>query len=377
MTTQTSAPIGSTGQSLEGVAVSTAAGANLFRESVVLADPNDPIGYAQVVSTQPASSATPYGAVMYLAGNPNISTTVNVTATALVTNTISTQVISSIPYFVAQSSAPWTMNGGVTISSVPTVSTQIVSSLPILVAQSTSPWTVGGTVSSQIVSSLPILVSQSTSPWTVGGTVSSQIVSSLPILVAQSTSPWTIGGTVSSQITSSIPLIVALTSTATAVISTWPLNTTQVNIVSSIPLFVAQSSAPWRETLDGGNLVSTAGGLTATTLVLANTLNTTVIKANQGKLYGVSLTSISSSNCFVRFYAASAAANVIASTGVPLYTLGVFASTIAKTDRQTEDWVSGINFSTGITIIAQQQIFTATTPVAPTASTCLLTVQYF
>lgn len=118
MTTQTSAPIGATGQSLEGVAVNTAAGSNLFRESVVAADANDPNAYAGVVSSQPSSSATPYGLVAWIAGTPNFSSTVNVTTSVNITTlaATSTQIVSSLPIWVSQSSAPWTINGSINVS---------------------------------------------------------------------------------------------------------------------------------------------------------------------------------------------------------------------------------------------------------------------
>ncbi len=329
MTTQTSAPIGSTGQSLEGVAVSTAAGANLFRESVVLADPNDPIGYGQVVSNQPASSATPYGAVMYLAGNPNISTTVNVTATALVTNTISTQVISSIPYFVSQSSAPWDMRGGINV----TAAAAVMSTWPL------------NTTLAQIVSSIPMAVVQSSGPWTVSATA-------LPDIRCQ-----------------------VNVSAATAVMSTWPLNTTQVNVVSSLPINVSQSTSPWVVVLS----TQTARGANYFTTTIANNLNTTVVKAGPGNLYSYAISNVSTTNVFVRFYDTSTASLVSPSSNA-VYIVGSPASTVSGTFTGLQLGDIGLAFSSGIAFLTQRaaQIQgSVASSAVPQASSVVISLTYF
>lgn len=221
MTTATSAPIGSTGMSLEGVAVNTPAGNNLFRESVVIADPNQPDGYAQVVSTQPIQG---YGLPVWILGSHSIS------GTTQVSGTVSTQIVSSIPFYVSQSSAPWTMNGAIAVTSNVTIQgTSSVNVLNTLTANVTNVplVTVQGTSSVNVISSVAHAIS---------GTVSTQVVSSIPFFVAQSSAPWLMNG-------------------ALAVTNSPNVNVTNVpaiNITSSIPFFVAQSSAPWTV-----NIVST------------------------------------------------------------------------------------------------------------------------
>jgi hypothetical protein len=151
------------------------------------------------------------------------------------------------------------------------------------------------------------------------------------------------------------------------VASSWPLSTTLVNVVSSIPFFVAQSSAPWIFS----EVASTAGGLQTLVLALQANLNTTVVKASAGQIYGIHGTNIGSSNVFVRFYAASSAANVIASTAVPIKVFGIPASSAPAINNDM-----GIACSTGITILTQQQPFTASSSIAPTASTAVITILY-
>ena len=60
--TVTSAPIGSTGQSLDGFGVNANV-PDAFRESVVLTDPTDPLAVVSIVSTQPISF---YGVPVWL-----------------------------------------------------------------------------------------------------------------------------------------------------------------------------------------------------------------------------------------------------------------------------------------------------------------------
>ena len=59
-------PIGDTGLRLDAVEVDTAAGANLLRETVVSADPENPEGLAKVTNTDPPADA--YGLVVRLLG---------------------------------------------------------------------------------------------------------------------------------------------------------------------------------------------------------------------------------------------------------------------------------------------------------------------
>lgn len=59
-------PIGETGEFLDSVQVDTPAGNDLHRETVVFADPENPLGLAKVTNTTPASDA--YGGVVRVAG---------------------------------------------------------------------------------------------------------------------------------------------------------------------------------------------------------------------------------------------------------------------------------------------------------------------
>jgi hypothetical protein len=331
VTTQTSAPIGSTGQSLEGVAVNTGAGTDLFRESVVLTDPNDPDAYGVVVSTQPQAM---YGPGVWVQGTPNVSVAalpaISLTGTTQVFGTTSTQIVSSIPFYVAQSSAPWDVRGAVAVTSNVTVqgtsSVNVISSIPFFVAQSSSPWTFNGGVS---VTNSPTV--------NVTNVPQVNITTSIPFFVSQSSAPWSVTGT------------------------------TSPNVVSSIPYWVSQSSSPWAFV----ETVSTAGGMSATTIALIATLNTTVVKATPGQVYGILGSNIGSSNVFVRILNASTAATAIASTGVAVVNFGIPISTSPYNNYDT-----GIPFSAGITIITQQQPYTASTSVAPTASTATITVLF-
>lgn len=360
----TTIPVGSTGQVLEGVAVSTG-----VRESVILTSPSDADGFAEIVSSQPIQA---YGLPVWLQGTPSVAI-----AGSVVVDPTSTQIVSSIPFYVSQSSAPWTMNGGVSVTNVPTVN---VTNVPLVTVQGTSSVNVissaphalvgtsqiFGTVSTQVVSSIPFFVSQSSGPWTISPTGTTMvnivstvtqganITSSIPFFVAQSSAPWTINGQVG-------------VSSQPAVSSSWPLSTTMSNVVSSIPFFVAQSSAPWVFV----ETVSTAGGLSATTIALAANLNTTVVKASAGQVYGMLGSNVGSSNVFVRFLNASTAATAIASTGVALLNVGIPIST-----SPYNNYDAGVPFSAGITILTQQQPYTASTSLAPTASTATITILF-
>lgn len=90
----TTIPVGTTGQFLEGVAVSTG-----VRESVILTSPTDPNGFAEIVSTQPIGF---YGLPVWLQGTPSVS----VAALPAISGSVSSQIVSSIPFYVSQSSAP-------------------------------------------------------------------------------------------------------------------------------------------------------------------------------------------------------------------------------------------------------------------------------
>ena len=326
MTTVTTVPVGSTGILLEGLDVNGA-----VRESVVPADPETADAFQRIVSTQPASDT--YGPAVWVQGTPNVS----------VGALPGINIVSSIPFYVAQSSSPWDIRGGVQVSSIGTVSTQIISSIPFFVAQSSDPWAMNGGVA---VTNSPNV--------NVTNVPAVNITSSIPFFVAQSSAPWDVRGGIN-------------VSSHAAVASTWPLNTTMVNVVSSIPFFVSQSTASWQcvET------VSTSGGTNATTRCFLANLNTTVIKASAGQVYGIMGANNGSSNVYVRFYEASAAANVIASTGAPRIIYGLLASSTPNVMFDV-----GVSFSSGITILTQQQPFTATTSIAPTASTAVITIFY-
>lgn len=208
----TTIPVGTTGQFLEGVAVSTG-----VRESVILTSPTDPNGFAEIVSTQPIGF---YGLPVWLQGTPSVS----VAALPAISGSVSSQIVSSIPFYVSQSSAPWTMNGGIAVTNTPTVN---VTNVPLV--------TVQGTSSVNVISSAAHAIS---------GTVSTQVVSSIPFFVAQSSAPWTMNGAM------------AVTNSPNVNVTNVPA----VNITSSIPFFVAQSSGPWTMNLSSvaGTAVSTA-----------------------------------------------------------------------------------------------------------------------
>jgi hypothetical protein len=304
--TVTSAPIGSTAQSLDGFAVDNHVVA-AFREAVVLTGPDSSTQVVSPTSTQPTDA---YGLPVWVEGVATVSVAAHPPT--------STQIVSSIPFHVAQSSAPWDMRGGVAVTNTPSVAL---------------------TGTSQVF-----------------GTVSTQIVSSIPFFVAQSSAPWDVRGGIN-------------ISSQTAVSSSFPISTTMVNVVSSLPMFVSQSSAPWSFV----EKTSTSGGLLSTTFtqLTSTNLNTTVIKAGAGQVYGAMLSNVGSTNVFIRLYAASAAANVIASTAVPMMIVAATASTFANPMMDV-----GVAFSTGIAMIAQREPWTASTATPIAASTTALTIFY-
>lgn len=414
--TVTSAPIGSTGQSLDGFAVNANV-PSAFRESVVITDPTDPLGAVAVTSTQPISF---YGIPVWIQGTPNFSSTVNITSTVNVTNTVtisaSTQIISSVPLIVSQSTTPWLVSTApialVGTSQVfGTVSTQIVSSIPLIVSQSTTPWSVSGQVStfptgqaSTFVANAPNVNVTNVPAVTVNGTTMVNIVSSIalgftptgtsfvsisssqPIIVAQSTNPWTINGQINA-------------SSFTAVASTFPLGTTSTQIVSSIPLIVAQSSSPWGVngqinissasaqfstfptgqtstfisgqgiTVSTASIPVTQGGLSAFLKIGVTTASVT-IKATAGKLHDIWFTNTATSTRWLKFYNASSAA---IGTTAPLLTFGMPGTTTGA--NAIAGWIAsamGIQFSTAIFVGATASSATSTDTSAPAATDIIL-----
>ena len=311
MITVTSVPVGSTGLLLEGTQVGAA-----IRESVVLSDPETADGFAKVVSTQPTAE---YGLPVWIQGTPSVG----------ISGTASTQIVSSIPFYVAQSSAPWTVNGGMAVTNVPTVN---VTNVPLV--------TVQGTSSVNVISS---------APHAIVGTVSTQIISSIPFFVAQSSGPWDMRGGVS--VTNSPNVNVT--------------NVPAVNITSSVPFYVAQSSAPWFFV----ETVSTNAGVNSTSLVLIATLNTTVVKAGKANLYGYDVSNFASTSLFIKLANASSA--VIASTAAILYRIGV-----APSSNAFVSFDMGVTFSTGITMFTTRNPWAADL-TAPLGSTATVTLTYF
>lgn len=111
--------------------------------------------------------------------------------------------------------------------------------------------------------------------------------------------------------------------------------------------------------------------MSATTIALQGTLNTTVVKATPGQLYGILGANFGSTNIFVRVYNTSTAATTIASTGVPLVNWGMLIST-----SPYNNYDAGIPFSAGITIITQTLPYTASTSPNPAASTATITLLF-
>lgn len=492
-----SAPIGNTGQALDGFVAPTN-----FREAVVITDPNDQFGVAPVVSTQPLSG---YALPVWIQGTPNFSSTVNITSTVNVTSNISvatsTQIVSSIPLLVSptDSTFPWvvspigttnvnivssvTLRANVVasvaqtgqISSFPigttqvfgTVSTQIVSSIPIFVSQSTNPWTVvlPGTTMVNVVSTVPQSITIGTvstfplSTTQVFGQVSSfafgttnvnivssialgftptgtsfvSISSSQPIIVAQSTVPWQISGTSSVNIISSVAL--GFTPTGTSMvnivssiplgggvqyvegntttnptgnaamwksavstvvsvstsnplpvyqISTGPVGplvgTTMVNIVStitqnnnitsSIPLIVSQSTNTWAVNPNP----SSSNGLD-TQLYVSVTTAPRTIKNSAGRLYDIWFTNAGTSMAWLKLYNASSA-SVSTGTTAPLMTFGLPAS---PTTTGVSGWLGsafGYTFSTAIAVSVTASSATSTDTSTPVTNQILLQFGY-
>jgi hypothetical protein len=254
MATFTSAPIGSTAQSLDGLNVSTAGGPALFLEAVAIGDPTDGGALAPVSSTVGLSV--------------NVASTV---AQSVNVSVVANQITSSIPFYVAQSSGPWSVQGTTNVQGTSSVnllgtaSTQIISSIPFYVAQSSAPWTVTATA-------------------TVQGTSSAQIVSSIPFFVAQSSAPWTVTATATVQGTSSVNVLgnITIQGTSSANILGAIPGTTQVNVVSSLAL-----------TIQGTSSVNVLGAIPGTTQVnvvssLALTIqgtSTAFVRGNAGAIF--------------------------------------------------------------------------------------------
>jgi hypothetical protein len=151
MATFTSAPIGSTLQSLDGLNVSTAGGPALFREVVTIGDPTDGGALAPVNST--------------------VGMSINVA--------------SSIPFYVVQSSGPWTISGTTSVNVlgvIPgTTQVNVVSSVPVVVLGS-----IPSTSQVNVVSSVPITIQGTSSVNVLGsipGTTQVNVVSSLALTI--------------------------------------------------------------------------------------------------------------------------------------------------------------------------------------------------
>lgn len=251
MVTFTSAPIGSTAQSLDGLNVSTSGGPALFLEAVAIGDPTDGGALAPVSST--------------LGLSVNVASTV---AQAVNVSVVANQITSSIPFYVAQSSAPWDVNATATVQGTSSVnvlgtaSTQIISSIPFYVAQSSAPWTVVATATVQGTSSVNVLNVPTVNVTNVP-TVTVQGTSSVNVLGA-------IPGTTQVNVVSSLPITIQGTSSVNVISSVVHTVTVQgtssAQVVSSIPLIVAQSSGPWTinvSTIAGSAVSSAAAGVQA------------------------------------------------------------------------------------------------------------------
>lgn len=338
----TSAPIGSTAQSLDGFAVDAEV-VSAFRESVVITGPNVSTEIVVPTSTQPIDV---YGLPVWMLGTPTVNVTstpqpagttqvfgqvssfaANVASTFAVNNpaTVSTQIVSSIPFFVAQSSAPWDVRGNVGVTSFPAVaSTVVVSSVPHALVGTSQ---VFGTVSTQVVSSLPIFVSQSSAPWTMQGAVN----------VSSQTA-------VSSSFAVGTTMVNVISTVAQAVNVTVVAN----NITSSIPLIVAQSSGPWLIS----PYATTAGGGNMTTVVCGAGLNATVIKAGPGQIYSINVSYFGSSQAFVKLANNSTAVSV--STAATKMLIGLQSST-----NIAHSFPVGSEYQTGITMYTIRTPFAA------------------
>jgi hypothetical protein len=140
--------------------------------------------------------------------------------------------------------------------------------------------------------------------------------------------------------------------------TTFIQGTVSTQVVSSLP-FLAIPTA------------SSTGGTNSFTATLLANLNTTVVKAGPGTVYGIQGSNIGSSNVFVRMYQSSTAPSTIASSGVPAMIFPMPVST-----NPFFECTVGVTFSSGISFITQQQIYTATTALAVLASTATITILY-
>lgn len=241
--TVSSAPIGNTGQSLDGFVAPVN-----FRESVVITDPNDQFGISTVVSTQPI---TGYAIPVWIQGTPNFSSTVNVTSIV----NVSTSLSGSISSFAVNPLPGTTMVN--VVSTVPQIITiGTVSTFPLSTTQ------VFGTIST-------FAINPQAGTSQVFGTVSTQIVSSIPIIVAQSTNPWTVilPGTTMVNVVSTVPQSITIGTVSTFPLSTtqvfgqvssFPIGTTFVNVVSTVPqnITVGQVSSFAVNSLPGTTMVN-------------------------------------------------------------------------------------------------------------------------
>lgn len=320
--TVTSAPIGSTAQSLDGFAVDAHVVA-AFRESVVLTGPDSSTEVVVPTSTQTSDA---YGMPVWVQGTPNVSV-----AAMPAAGPTSTHVISSIPFYVAQSSAPW----GTT--------SQIVSSLPLWVSQSSAPWEVRGGVAVTNTANVALVGTSQ-----VFGTVSSQIVSSIPFFVAQSSGPWDVRGGI------------AVTNAPNVNVTNVPA----VNITTSIPFFVAQSSAPWLFV----ETISTNAGVTATSYVLLANLNTTVVRNTKTNLYHYTISNFASTALHVKLANASTAGP--ASTAPFLMRIAAAPSTTVHGALDVP-----ATFSTGIVMYTTREAWN-TGLTAPLGSTAVVNLGF-
>jgi hypothetical protein len=338
MATFTSAPIGSTAQSLDGLNVSTAGGPALFLEAVAIGDPTDGGALAPVSSTVGLSV--------------NVASTV---AQAVNVSVVANQITSSIPFYVAQSSGPWSVQGTTNIqgtssvSVLGTASTQIISSIPFYVAQSSAPWTVVATATVQGTSSVNVL------------NVPTVNVTNVPLVTVQGTSSVNVLGNITIQGTSSVNVLGAIPSTSfVSISSTIPLNvvgTSSVNILGTVPItgtsFVFNTPT-----------ASTAGGLTRTLKTSLADTNSTVAKASAGMVYSYSVGNAGSTWVWLKLMDSPTAIPVTSATFIAK--IGVPAST-----QVSQEFAYGLAFSTGIYVALTGKPDNQDN-TAVTASTCVI-----
>lgn len=394
MATFTSAPIGSTAQSLDGLNVSTAGGPALFLEAVAIGDPTDGGALAPVSST--------------LGLSVNVASTV---AQAVNVSVVANQITSSIPFYVAQSSGPWSVQGTTNVQGTSSVnllgtaSTQIISSIPFYVAQSSAPWTVVATATVQGTSSVnvlnaptvnvtnvPLVTVQGTSSVNVLGNITIQgtssvnvlgavpgttqvnVVSSLPITIQGTSSVNVLGsipGTTQVNVVSSLALTIQGTSSVNilgaipstsfvSISSTVPLNvvgTSSVNILGTVPI-TGTSFAFNTPT------ASTAGGLTRTLKTSLADTNSTVAKASAGMVYSYSVGNAGSTWVWLKLMDSPTAIPVTSATFIAK--IGVPAST-----QVSQEFAYGLAFSTGIYVALTGKPDNQDN-TAVTASTCVI-----